>query len=104
MLQGEAEAIVRRLVAAAKRGNMRAIEPVLARVLPAPKGRPIALALPGMAACPPWDQPDAPPMPRILERLARYSQPVALMPRDVREFLDREDAKAGAKAAAEDVS
>jgi hypothetical protein len=49
------------------------------------------------------DGPPSPPVPRIPERLTQYAQPVGLMPQDLIDFLDRQGAKARAKAAAEDV-
>lgn len=43
---GEAEAVLRKTIAAAKDGDLRACELILSRVWPARKGRPVSLALP----------------------------------------------------------
>jgi hypothetical protein len=46
MAEGEAKDIARKLIDAAKDGDMRAAELVLARVWPARKGRPVSVELP----------------------------------------------------------
>lgn len=43
---GEAEAVLRKTIEAAKEGDLRACELILSRVWPARKGRPVSLALP----------------------------------------------------------
>jgi hypothetical protein len=48
MAEGEAKDIARKLIDAAKGGDMRAAELVLARVWPARKGRPVSVELPAI--------------------------------------------------------
>ena len=43
LAEGEADGILRKTIAAAKKGDMRAAELVLARIWPVRKGRPVAL-------------------------------------------------------------
>jgi hypothetical protein len=46
LMEGEAEAVVRTVVAKAKRGDMRAARLVLDRIAPLRRGRPVAIKLP----------------------------------------------------------
>jgi hypothetical protein len=46
LMEGEAEAVVRAVVARAKRGDMRAARLVLERIAPLRRGRPVAISLP----------------------------------------------------------
>src|SRR5262245_50880654 len=46
LLEGEAEAVIRAVVAKAKHGDMRAARLVLDRICPLRRGRPVAIELP----------------------------------------------------------
>jgi hypothetical protein len=48
LAEGEAEAVLKQVVEAAKGGDMRAAEMILARIWPVKKGRPVSLALPAV--------------------------------------------------------
>jgi hypothetical protein len=52
MADGEAEAVLRNVLAAAKGGDLRAAEIILARIWPAKKGRPVRLDLPAIKTAP----------------------------------------------------
>jgi len=52
LADGEAEAMLRRVVEAAKAGDLKAAEIVLSRVWPAKKGRPVRIDLPAIKTAP----------------------------------------------------
>ena len=49
-MEGDAEEVVRAVVAAAKNGDMIAARIILERLLPPKKDRPVSFALPGIAS------------------------------------------------------